>query len=200
MYCAFVDFRKAFDLVYRNGIWLKLINQGVYESVKLCVRVNGRLSDYFDSYMGVKQGEPLLPLFFIFFIDDMAKSLKYDTQDYITLNELQIFLLLFAYDTVLFSETPEGLQLLLDKLYTYCSNWGIAVNVDKTVAMIFKQGNVKETQNFYYNGELLKQVTKFTYLGVTLAADGKFYQAQNHYLNRLQTHCFPSILYSRKYI
>ena len=189
LYCAFVDFRKAFDLVYRNGIWVKLINQGVsskmvnmlraiYESVKSCVRVNGRLSDYFDSYMGVKQGEPLSPLLFIFFIDDMAKALKDDTQDYITLNELQIFLLLFADDTVLFSETPKGLQLLLDKLYAYCSKWGIAVNVDKTVAMVFKQGNVIETQNFYYNGELLKQVTKFTYLGVTLAANGKFYQAQ----------------------
>ena len=24
LYCAFVDFKKAFDLVYRNGIWFKL--------------------------------------------------------------------------------------------------------------------------------------------------------------------------------
>ena len=29
LYCAFVDFRKAFDLVYRNGIWHKLISNGV---------------------------------------------------------------------------------------------------------------------------------------------------------------------------
>ncbi len=29
LYCAFVDFRKAFDLVYRNGIWYKLIQNGV---------------------------------------------------------------------------------------------------------------------------------------------------------------------------
>ena len=77
-------------------------------------------------------------------------------QNYITLNELQIFLLLFADDTVLFSETPEGLQLLLDKLHTYCSKWGITVNVDKTVAMIFKQGNRIDTHDFYYDGELLK--------------------------------------------
>ena len=78
LYCAFVDFCKAFDLVYRNGIWVKLVAQGVfskmvnmlraiYESVKSCVRVNGRLSDYFDSYMGVKQGESLSLLLFIFF-------------------------------------------------------------------------------------------------------------------------------------
>ena len=78
----------------------------------------------------------------------MTESLKDDIQNYITLNELQIFILLFADDTVLFSETPEGLQLLIDKLHTYCSKWGITVNVDKTVAMIFKQGNRIDTHDF----------------------------------------------------
>ena len=28
LYCAFIDFRKAFDLVYRNGIWFKLCELG----------------------------------------------------------------------------------------------------------------------------------------------------------------------------
>lgn len=28
LYCAFIDFKKAFDLVYRNGIWFKLFNIG----------------------------------------------------------------------------------------------------------------------------------------------------------------------------
>ena len=48
LFCAFIDFRKAFDLVYRNGIWFKLLSCGVsskyvniirkmYESVKVCV-------------------------------------------------------------------------------------------------------------------------------------------------------------------
>ena len=29
LYCSFVDFKKCFDYVYRNGIWFKLIEQGV---------------------------------------------------------------------------------------------------------------------------------------------------------------------------
>ncbi|MCG8046840.1 MAG: reverse transcriptase family protein, partial [Candidatus Thiodiazotropha endolucinida] len=189
MYCAFVDFRKAFDLVYRNGIWVKLISLGVsskmvnmlkaiYESVKSCVRVKGRLSEYFDSYMGVKQGEPLSPLLFIIFINDMATYLHDDNIDLISLDEFQIYLLLFADDTVLFSRTPEGLQILLNKLNEYCRNWGISVNVDKTVSMTFKTGNRAETYNFYYNNEILTKVNKFTYLGVTLSSNGKFYQAQ----------------------
>lgn len=65
LYCAFVDFRKAFDQVYRDGIWHKLILcctsskminmlRTIYESVKSCVKVNGSYTQYFDSYMGVK--------------------------------------------------------------------------------------------------------------------------------------------------
>lgn len=29
LYCAFVDFRKAFDIVYRNGIWYILIQSNI---------------------------------------------------------------------------------------------------------------------------------------------------------------------------
>ena len=52
IYCSFVDCKKAFDLVYRNGIWQKLLNYGastkivkmlraIYERVQSCVRNNG---------------------------------------------------------------------------------------------------------------------------------------------------------------
>ena len=67
LYCAFVDFRKAFDQVYRNGIWHKLLLYGtsskmikmlrsIYDTVKSCVEVNDSYTQYFDSYTGVKQG------------------------------------------------------------------------------------------------------------------------------------------------
>ena len=86
LYCAFVDFSKAFDRVYRNGIWFKLLQEGVsikllkmlqkiYDCVKLSIRVNSDYSDCFESLSGVKQGEPLSPLSFIFFLNDMYDSL-----------------------------------------------------------------------------------------------------------------------------
>ena len=52
--------------------------KAIYESVKSCVRVNGKLRDHFDTYMGVKQGDPLSPLLFIFFINDMSAKLEND--------------------------------------------------------------------------------------------------------------------------
>ena len=75
LYCSFIEFRKAFDLVNRNGLWVKLIKydvstkivrmiQKIYENVKLNVKVHGSVTDSFCSNLGVKQGEPLSPLLF----------------------------------------------------------------------------------------------------------------------------------------
>ena len=189
MYCAFVDFKKAFDLVYRDGIWYKLLQSGasskfanmlkaIYKKVKSCIKVHGNLSRYFESYMGVKQGGPLSPLLFILFINDMETSIYDQSADLVTFDEFKLFLLLFADDTVIFSYTEQGLQVLVRRLENYCKTWGITVNTDKTVLMVFKSGNRPETVDIFFDNCKLKNVSKFTYLGVTLSANGKFYQAQ----------------------
>ena len=66
--------------------------------------------------MGVKQGDPLLPFLFIFFINDIPALLENDKIDSVSIDELQTFLLLFA-DDALFSSSLEGLQILLNKLH-----------------------------------------------------------------------------------
>ena len=102
----------------------------------------------------------------------MSTSLYDDTVETISIDELQIFLLLFADDTVLFSYTPQGLQTLWNQLYAYCLKWNVHVNINKTVILIFKKGCRMETVDNYSNNERLKIVGKFTYLGVTLSANG----------------------------
>ena len=107
----------------------------------------------------------------------MSTCISSDSADLITLNELQIFLLLFADDTALFSYTAQDLQLLLDNLCTYCKQWNISVNTKKTVCMVFKSGNKKENVDLFYDNAKLDMVSKFTYLGVTLSSTGKCYQS-----------------------
>ena len=72
-YCAFIDYKKAFDLINRGALWLKLISSGIdagkifrviqniYKSAKSCVKSNGVLSNYFPSNVGVRQGGNLSP-------------------------------------------------------------------------------------------------------------------------------------------
>jgi hypothetical protein len=68
LYCAFIDFAKAFDTVWRNGLWNKLlINQingkmynvifNMYQNIKSRIQYNKETSNYFECNAGVRQGE-----------------------------------------------------------------------------------------------------------------------------------------------
>ena len=63
--------------------------------------------------------------------------------------------MLFADDTVLFSYTKPGLQILLNKLHAYCNEWGIIVKTDKTICMVFKKCNREEQFEMIYNNNRL---------------------------------------------
>ena len=108
--------------------------QAIYSSVKSCVRTytsNNVNSAYLDSFLGVKQGEPMSHFLLICFINDMyyVTFIKDGSFDVVNIDELQILPLLFADDTVLFSYSKDGLQFQLNQLYTCCSNWTITVNI-----------------------------------------------------------------------
>ena len=36
------------------------------------------------------------------------------------------------------SETADGLQMCIDKLYNYCTKWGLQINMKKTKSVVFK--------------------------------------------------------------
>ena len=183
--------------VYINAIWLKLLNddtggdnaslasskmvrmlKSMYNSVKMFVKSNSTMADYLNSYIGVKQGETLSPLLFILFFNDMSSYIQGAHADVVTLNELPIYLLFFADDTVLSSYSVVGLQTLLNKSHDCCKCWNVAVNVNKTVAMVCKTGLKNENVVLFYNHEKIKVVSKFTYLCDILSYNGKHYQSQ----------------------
>jgi hypothetical protein len=84
LYCVFIDYEKAFDTIVRDALWLKLLKvgisckmltvscmlQSIYASVTSCVKLSSSmpLSDFFDVTLGLKQGEPLLPISFLSFL------------------------------------------------------------------------------------------------------------------------------------
>ena len=72
-------------------------------------------------------------------------SNRNDSIDFFT-----IFLLLFADDMVILSKSPQCLQTLLDKLFTYCNEWSITVNTKMTNIMIFANRKFDYNGNFYH--------------------------------------------------
>jgi hypothetical protein len=68
LFCAFVDFEKAFDTVWRVALWYKLLLNNIngkmynvilnmYNDVKSCINYNNCKSAYFSCDIGVRQGE-----------------------------------------------------------------------------------------------------------------------------------------------
>ena len=119
LHCAFIDFIKAFDSVNRNGVWYKLIKSGVngkmlnlircmYNSIKCCVKHLNNLSDFFECEMGLLQGEILSPILFSLFLNDIEMCFQENPNEGISIDQLSIYLLLFADDAVIMSETAEG--------------------------------------------------------------------------------------------
>ena len=138
LYSAFIDFRKAFDFVVRDVLWYKLIQNGVrgkilnviqsmYRNIKSRIKFNNNLSSDFSSHIGVRQGECLSPFLFSMYINDLESELMQNGVDGIDIGMLKLYLLLYADDIVIFSNTSDGLQKGLDVLSDYCQRWKLTV-------------------------------------------------------------------------
>ena len=139
LYCIFIDF----DRVDRSLLWHKLIYENVsskfvramkwmYNVVKSCVRYKSSLSGFVNSQNGLKQGDPSSPLMFMMFINDIIDNINTNLENIFTLQDMQLFMLLYADDAVVFSTSRESLQSMLNDIELYCGTWGLKVNTSKT--------------------------------------------------------------------
>ena len=59
LYCAFIDYEKAFDTINRDVLWYKLFDIGVsskminilksiYVNVSACVKLSSSMSEFFE--------------------------------------------------------------------------------------------------------------------------------------------------------
>ena len=132
-------------------LWHKLILENVsskivkalksmYSVVKNCVRYNGGFSEYINSHIGIKQGDPSSPMLFMMFINDIIQCVNDDLEGVFTVQDIRLFLLLYADDQVIFAKSPEALQAMLLDIEHYCNAWGLKINTAKTKTMIFEKG------------------------------------------------------------
>ena len=87
---------------------------------------------------------------------------------------LKLFVLLYADDTILLSDTFADLQLQLNVFHDYCSFWKLKVNIEITKAVIFSRAQLPQNQFFCYGDKQIEYVTEFNYLGVIFSKNGSF--------------------------
>lgn len=180
LYAVFVDFRAAFDSVdrealfyklYRTGVSSKIINtlRALYENNIAYVWDGNGISEGFPTTTGVKQGCILSALLFILFINDITDNIGCG----IEINGTRIPALMYADDIVFLAESVHSMQLMINRLETYCKTWNLSVNLEKTKIMIFRDGGGRYSRNetWTYQGVHIEVVREYKYLGVLITAN-----------------------------
>ena len=86
---------------------------------------------------------------------------------------------MYTDDVILLSEAPAGLQNSLSHLQTYCTKWGLQVNIKKTKSLIFNNTGKLDTNVFTFNNNNIENVRHYFYLGVNFSITGSFTEAKN---------------------
>ncbi|MES9903304.1 MAG: reverse transcriptase family protein, partial [Sedimenticola sp.] len=212
MYCAFIDFSTAFDKIWRNGLWNKLITTGIngklfriifnmYQDIKSCVSANNTISPFFKSYCGVRQGENLSPILFAIYLNDLQSHLMLNN-DGIAIEKpntnidvyLKLLILLYADDTVIVSDDPHSFQNLLNDFDTYCKTWKLNINMSKTKVIVFGTTKIANF-NFTLNGVHVETVKEYKYLGILFSASGSFLNARKQIASQAKKAMY--LLYTR---
>ena len=208
LYCAFLDLEKAFDKINRTLLWEKLIRTGVegkilnviinlYLDAKSCVQVKvdniSNCSEFFSSKVGVRQGENLSPLLFAIYLNDIKGYIQVNMNGIPTVAEtvrdmnltesevntlINLFILLYADDSVIFSESAKDLQKGLDLFKTYCDRFKLVLNARKCKVVIFSRGEIRNKPHFNIGSEEIEIVSEFTYLGLKLNYNNRLKVAQ----------------------
>jgi len=131
---------------------------------------------------GVNQGGVSSPFLFRAFLADMREYLnktcgiKLDSED-----ELLIAHILWADDLILFAESAQELQTLIDNVYDFCSKWQLLVNGIKSKVMIFNCDTPTDQFNFTYANTNIDIVDKYKYLGVLYSSQKDTYKEHVQY-------------------
>ena len=199
LYCAFIDYKKAFDSVNRIYLWQKLLSLNVdgkmfkiihnmYEQAKSCVKAGNCKSQFFSCNVGVRQGENLSPILFSIFLNDLTEFISHAYEGLNRISNMahlllsdddvevyfKLYILLYADDTVIFAENEHELQAALNAMFLYCKSWDLEVNPTKTKITIFSNKKLNNVPSFKYNGHNLEVDDSFVYLGTLFSCNGRF--------------------------
>ena len=185
VYVAFVDLEKAYDSVWREGMWRVAEHYGVskrvldilkswYCGVCSCVRLENECSDYFQTRTGLRQGCVMSPTFFNIYMDRMMSKVVEGQYGGVTIGEEKVTDLDFADDVALLADSWMVLALMLERMEEVTQDYGINISTKKTEVMCIRRELEQiRVEDVVMRGEMLKQVEEFTYLGSVFTADGR---------------------------
>ena len=170
-----LDFSKAFGVVPHQRLLNKLSHYGIDGSCHRWIKsflsgrtqkvmVDGTFSDAAPVVSGVPQGTVLGPLLFLIFINDLPSTTSPVTRIRLFVDDCLI------YRPIRNSQDQVTLQHDLDNLIRWSKQWGMRCNAAKCKVMRTTEG-IKCHRFYHMDGQIIQEMQKATYLGVTLSRD-----------------------------
>lgn len=186
-YLTFVDVRKAYDRVWRPGLFLKLKEMGLggkvsnvieamFQKVVRTILIDGALGEDFEVHAGVPQGSVLSPYLYAVYINGLHQELR-DRGLGVRAYGRLVPLLLYADDIVLLARDAQEMKEMHRVLDDYARKWRFEVNHGKTSMVVVGSTGVvaarKQVQELAWTlcGSTISLVEEYKYLGVEMGAE-----------------------------
>uniref|UniRef100_A0A8D9EQ38 Craniofacial development protein 2 n=1 Tax=Cacopsylla melanoneura TaxID=428564 RepID=A0A8D9EQ38_9HEMI len=178
VYACLIDYQKAFDRVKHEKIIeilektgidkrdLKIISN-LYWHQTAILKIEDEHTEEMEILRGVRQGCILSPILFNLYSEHIFREALQDLEEGISINGFKLNNLRYADDTVVFANTIEGLQALMNKIYETSKKYGLDINTSKTKFMIVSKKQINNV-NLYINNARIERVSKYTYLGTII--------------------------------
>ena len=180
--CLFLDFEKAFDSVWKKGLIVKLIDNGIngkflalIDSFLMNRKVRLHINNYVGTLrhcleVGLPQGSVLSPILFKFYIMDLGEEL---------VRNRQVDVYKFADDGTFkvigthWNECKVNMENVLLSLCNWCNKWRLVMNckIDKTEIVIFTGKNNADSalpSSITVNSKNIRIVEKSKVLGLII--------------------------------
>ena len=198
-YCFFIDYRKAFDTVWHDGLWKKLWDMGIrgkawriiktlYANLEAGVRIGDSISRRFRLLQGVRQGCPLSPILFNCYINGLVLELqKLGKGVRVETIQRNIDGLLYADDVILIADSPEDLQAMIDTVDDFNKKWQLTLNLGKSKVMVVSAANQTAGDvPLFYRRSRIEVVDSYKYLGIYFTSNLSWTKHFNYIIDEVK--------------
>ena len=193
-----LDWEKTFDKVdhdtlgyalERMGIDQKIINtlRDGYDKASFYVEDDFGKSENKKQNSGIRQGCPLSPYLFVMVMTcieaDVLEQISAETKNH-RLDNIDYDMVFYADDTIVFSQTKDGIEEILGHIQRISGKYGLKLNQDKCVNMNMNTNGAQKLGT-HADDYRMKDVEAAMYLGNKLNKRASVKEEINHQMQQV---------------
>lgn len=178
VFACLIDYKKAFDRV-KHEMMVEIMKQigtdartiniitNLYWNQTAVLKIDGEHTEDIQIQRGVRQGCILSPILFNLYSEFIFREALENIDEGIPLNGVRVNNIRYADDAIVFADTQEGLQALMDKVVEVSKRYGLEMNVNKTKLLVVSKEQINNA-HIKINNVRIERVKQYTYLGTII--------------------------------